>query len=188
MILPPPDDMFSALLFLKDSGVELYKENVESLGEDIEAPKWIQNYRSSENQRLEDEGNRLATELQTVREKLKPFLLASASVYSTSRRLEIAVTKIFSDLGWNVEDLTKTGQSIDYVIRRRKEISKSLVVALTGTTGYIGSKSAKLAQLLGVFPEVGDGGRLVFLVNGSIEIDPAAVLFRTTSLTRHSSA
>ena len=66
VILPPPDDMFSALLFLKDRGVELYKENVESLGEDIEAPKWIQNYRSSENQRLEDEGNRLATELQTV--------------------------------------------------------------------------------------------------------------------------
>ena len=67
--------------------------------------------------------------------------------------------------------MTKRSEPIDYVLKG--DTSKSLVVALTGTTGYLDSKSGKLAQLLGALPEVGDSGRLVFLVNGSIETDPA---------------
>jgi hypothetical protein len=174
IIAPPPVDMFLGLLFLKDRGAELYKENVESLGENVKTPAWIEKYRSLENQRLEEEESKLTAELQTVRKQLKPFFVASASLYSIGKGLEKAVTKIFSDFDWNVDDRTKTGEPIDYIIKRKSEPSKSLVVALTGTTGYIDSKSGKLAQLLGAFPEVGTDGRLVFLINGSVETDPTS--------------
>lgn len=173
-VLPPSDDMYPALLFLKDRAAELYKENVENLGVSIEPPAWIQKYRSFEHQRLEEEASRLEVGLRTIRQKLKPFLAASASLYSVGKGLEVGVKKIFSDFDWSVDDLTKTGQPIDYVIKRKNETSESLVVTLTGTTGYLDSKSGKLAQLLGALPEVGDNGRLVFLVNGSAEIDPAS--------------
>jgi len=172
-VLPPPDDMMSALLFLQNKGAELYKENVENLGVNVEPPGWIHNYRSSEHRRLEQETSTLEGELANVRQKLKPFQLVSTSLYSIGKGLEVAVTRIFLDFDWSVDDLTKKDQPIDYVIKRRDETSKSLVVALTGTTGYLDSKSGKLAQLLGALPEVGDNGRLVFLVNGSVEIDPA---------------
>jgi len=171
VILPPPENMYWSLLYLKDREAELYKENMESVGEDTGAPQWIQNYRSSDHRVLDEKLTSLASELQKVRQNLKPFQIASSCLYSTKRRLEIAVSRIFSDFRWNVEDFTKTGQPIDYVINGKN--GKSLVVALTGTTGYIDSKSGKLAQLLGAFPEVGDKGRLVFLINGSTETDPA---------------
>jgi hypothetical protein len=172
-ILPPPNDMFSALLSLKSKGEGLYKENTESLGGPAKAPPWIQNYRSLEHQRLENEAQSLMAELETTEKKLKPFIVASSSLYATSKRLEKAVTKIFSDFDWSVEDLTKTGQPIDYIIRRKQDAVQSLTVALTGTSGFIDSKSGKLAQLMGALPEVGEKGKLVFLVNGSTDVDPS---------------
>jgi len=173
-ILPPPNDMFQALLFLKDKGPELYRENTESVGGPIQAPAWLKNYRSSEHEKLDQKVNSLSTELQSLEEKRRPFLVASSCLYSTSKRLERAVTRIFSDFDWDTNDLTKTGQPIDYVIRTKRDASVSLTVTLTGTSGYIDSKSGKLAQLLGAFPEVGEKGRLVFLVNGSTDVDPAS--------------
>jgi hypothetical protein len=173
-VLPPPADVYPALLFLMDKGKELYKENIENLGARVEAPAWINDYRSSDHLKLEEEVKRLERELHDVRVKLRPFQIASTSLYSIGKGLENAVTRILSDFDWTVDDLTKKGEPIDYVIKRKKETSKSLVVALTGTTGYLDSKSGKLAQLLGALPEVGDNGRLVFLVNGSVETDPSS--------------
>lgn len=122
---------------------------------------------------MDQEVGKLSAGLETIEEKLKPFLVASSCLYSTSRRLEKAVTRIFSDFDWDIEDLTKTGQPVDYVIRMKRYATASLTVALAGTSGYIESKSGKLAQLLGAFPEVGENGRCVFLINGSTDIEPS---------------
>ena len=173
-ILPPPEDAFSALVFLQDKGGELFKENIENLGQYVAPPVWIKNYRSSEHLKLDETASRFEGELETVRSKLKPFRVASSSLYSLGKGLERGATRIFSDFDWSVDDLTKKSGPIDYIIKRKGDTLKSLVVALTGTTGYIDSKSGKLAQLLGALPEVGDSGRLVFLVNGSVETDPTA--------------
>jgi hypothetical protein len=50
--------------------------------------------------------------------------------------------------------------------------SDGLLIALTGTDGYIDANHRKVAQLFGALAEVGDDQRLVFLVNALANIDP----------------
>lgn len=169
-LLAPPEDLVSALAYLHNLGCEIYKQNVERLGE-YNSPSWIDNFKTSEQKELLEKKQGLLSELERIQKDLRHFTLASSCLYSTGRTLERAVSQIFLDMGWNFDDLTEKGEPIDYVIHG-KPSSRDLLVALTGTTGFIGSDNKKIAQLLGALAQVGGNQRLVFLVNALADEDP----------------
>ena len=68
--------------------------------------------------------------------------------------------------------MTEGEGPIDYIVDGPSGSSDGLLIALTGTSGYIDANHKKLAQLFGALAEVQDGQRLVFLVNASADDDP----------------
>lgn len=163
--------MLLSVQFLSKIGVELHRDHLENLGVDTPLPTWLGNYVSSQQRLLEDKVSRMQLDLSESQKQLNPLRLIQSCLYSTGVRLESSMKCMFSDLSWEVVDLTKRGEPIDFVIQ--KAGMGQLQVALTGTAGYIGSDSKKFAQLFGAIPLINPGDRLVFLVNPLAMEDPS---------------
>jgi hypothetical protein len=172
VILPPPDDMYQPLVLLITRGKELYQQNVEQVREHLKSPEWIEQYKIKEQKELEAKESELLANLQAIRVRANELFVATSALFTTGRELERAVMKMFSDFGWKVDDLTKKAGPIDYIVHDSRGFSNGLLVALTGTDGYIDANHRKVAQLFGALAEAGEGQRLVFLVNALAKEDP----------------
>jgi predicted Holliday junction resolvase-like endonuclease len=171
-ILPPPDKLYVPILFLVERASDIYQQNVEQTRELLKPPSWIEDFKVQGQKRLEKEESELKEKLQEYKREVDLMFLATSALFSTGKQLERAVAKIFSDLHWKVDDLTKEGKPIDYVVHGQKGISDGLLVALTGSTSYIDANHKKLAQLFGALADVEDDQKLVFLVNALANEDP----------------
>lgn len=138
---------------------------------EIRPPDWIGNHRTDEETTLHKLKEERSNELEKINQRLRHLAEVRSSLHTTGKQLEKAVTMIFSDLGWKFEDLTARREAIDYMIRG-SDRKRSLIVALTGTDGYVSANHKKIAQLFGAIPTVKDNQRLVFLVNAFAEEDP----------------
>jgi hypothetical protein len=171
-ILPAPDKLYLPILFLTERASEIYQQNVEQSRELLKPPTWTEDFKIEEQKRLEKEESELERKLEMSKKKIGSLFLATSALFTTGKQLQRAITKIFSDLHWKVDDLTKEGKPIDYIVHGQKGTSDGLLVALTGSTGYIDANHKKIAQLFGALAEVKDDQRLVFLVNALADEDP----------------
>jgi len=171
-ILPAPDKLYIAILFLVTRASEIYRQNVEETREVLEPPGWIEGFKIEEQKRLEKEENELKQKLEKSKKEIDSLFLATSALFTTGKQLERAVKKIFSDLHWKVDDLTKEGKPIDYIVHGQKGASDGLLIALTGSRSYIDANHKKIAQLFGALAEVQEDQRLVLLVNALADEDP----------------
>jgi predicted Holliday junction resolvase-like endonuclease len=171
-ILPPTDELYLSMIFLTKRASDIYKQNMEQTRELLKPPTWISDFKTQAQKRLEKEEDELEEKLEKSRKEIDSLFLATSALFSTGKQLERAITKIFSDLQWKVDDLTKEGRPIDYVVQGQKGTSDGLLIALTGSASYIDANHKKIAQLFGALAEVGEGQRLVFLVNALADEDP----------------
>jgi hypothetical protein len=170
-IIPAPERMYEALILLNDRALEIYKENIEEVREYLKPPSWISLYETKEQKDLESKEHELLAEIQQVKKKIGELFLPCSVLYSTGKPLQRATLKVLSDFGWEIDDVTKKGDPIDYVVRT-KNSSDTLLIALTGTNGYIDANHRKLAQLFGALLKVHEHEHLVFLANALAETDP----------------
>jgi hypothetical protein len=171
-LLPMADKPDSTVIVLAQMGSDIYNQNVEEAGVPSQAPEWLDAYMTTEENSLRLRAEKLHTDLEKLSKELNRFAKIRSCLFATGRQLEQAIERVLSDLQWNFEDLTKLGRPIDYIVRGKG--SRDLLIALTGTTGYVAADNKKLAQLFGALLEVRDNQRLVFLVNALAEKDPSS--------------
>jgi hypothetical protein len=173
-LLPQTDKPESNVFFLAQIGSDIYKHNIEELGVPPHPPEWLDSYMIAEEKSLQIKVEKLNADLERLCLERNHFAKIRSCLFVTGRQLEQAMERLMSDLQWDFEDLTKSGKPIDYVVHGKG--SRDLLIALTGTSGYVAADNKKIAQLFGALAEVHDNQKLVFLVNALAEKDPSSRL------------
>ena len=171
-LLPITDKLETDVVFLAQTASDIYKQNVEEAGVPSQAPEWLDGYTIAEEKSLQLKAKKLHTDLEKLSLELNRLAKIRSCLFVTGRQLEQAIERVFPDLRWNLEDLTRLGRPIDYIVHGKG--SRDLLIALTGTTGYVAADNKKIAQLFGALAEVQENQRLVFLVNALAEKDPSS--------------
>jgi len=163
-------DPLNVVYYLFQIGKRYYELNIEERGLFLDAPEWIENYKTEHEKSIEVEISQLEDSLQKEKSKRSRFQKIDALLYATNKTLEKAVMLVFQDFGLNVEK-ADPGANKDLVVEDNS--GNRLLVEVTGVKGKINSNSRKMAQLWDLVLEKRSEEKIVLIANTYREKEPA---------------
>lgn len=154
---------YSIVENLYDIGKELYEKGKEEIGSPIEAPIWIDKYKSENEKDIERKIKEKEEELESLKKDHRRFELIDLLLYGYDVPLEGAVKKVFEEWGCEVEK-TEIGATIDLKVRHRS-LGIMFAIEVTGVRGKIPKKSAKFPQVMTYHLKKEDNEHIIVVAN-----------------------